>query len=123
LIAQEKFEQAEVLLNSFARAGFHSDEVILAYGLAALRIPVLPVTLPHVMDADRISVIRQVGEAEYLAAKQRRPEASQIYDTLIKRYPTVPYVHYAYGSMQSITQISRKLRSNFVRSSGSTPIA
>jgi tetratricopeptide (TPR) repeat protein len=98
LIVDEKYEQAQLVLNNFARRGIHSDEVMVAYGLAALRIPALPPTLPRVMDSRRISMVREVGEAEFLAASGRRAEAHRQYDGLIERYPAEPYLHYAYGS-------------------------
>ena len=101
LIVTEKYEQAQLLLNSFARQDQHTEEVLLAAGLAALHIPLLPRTLPQAVDSDRLSLIRQVGEAQHLAATKRYPEARQIYESSIQRFPLTSKLHYAYGALLS----------------------
>ena len=99
LIADEKYEEAQFVLNNFVRRGLHSDEVVVAYGLAALHIAAWPPTLAQLMNSDRIALIREVGEAEYLAASGRRTEADQRFGSLLERYPAEPNLHFAYGAI------------------------
>jgi len=101
LILTEKYEQAQILLNGLAREDPQNEEVLLAAGLAALHIPQLPKTLAHAFDAARLSLIRQVGEAQALAATKRQAEARQKYQSLIERHPNTSQLHYAYGALLS----------------------
>lgn len=89
------------MLNSLAREDSQNEEVLLAAGLAALHIPQLPKTLAQAGDAVRLSLIRQVGEAQALAAGKRQVEAVQKYQSLIESYPTTSQLHYALGALLS----------------------
>jgi predicted Zn-dependent protease len=99
LIVTEKFEQAQILLNNLAREQPTPEEVIVAEGLAALQIPVLPETLRKTVDSERFAVIMEVGKAEQLIALRKTPEAVAQYVNLISKYPNFPNLHLIYASL------------------------
>lgn len=74
-------------------AVLNNNELLDAFGLAALRIPELPANLaPH-----RVSLVQQAGHAQALVALQDRVAAGAEMKQLVARYPSVPNVHYMYG--------------------------
>lgn len=99
LIVTEKFEQAQILLNNLAREQGTPEEVIVAEGLAALQIPVLPEAIRKTVDSERFAVIMKVGKAEQLIALRKTPEAVAQYENLISKYPNFPNLHLIYASL------------------------
>jgi predicted Zn-dependent protease len=99
LIIAEKFEQAQILLNNLAQKQPTPEEVIVAQGLAALQIPILPVTVRKTTDAQRFALILSVGKAEQLIALHRTPEAVAEYEILTSKYPDIPNLHLIYASL------------------------
>lgn len=89
-----KFEQAGQLLNEFAVEGNDSPRVIEAFGIAMLRLPLLPSELPP----EKRDVVMLVGRAQYLSAARMLPAARQAFEQVAVRYPETPNVHYAYGT-------------------------
>src|SRR5205085_11299045 len=68
-------------------------DLVVALGLAMLRLPYLPAEAP----ADKREIIFKTGRAALFAATNRLPEAQQEYKELIAAFPNAPGVHYAYG--------------------------
>jgi tetratricopeptide (TPR) repeat protein len=88
------FEQAQLVLNEFAVAGTDSPNVILAFGIATLRLPMLPTDLP----GERRDAAMLAGRAQYFSASRLLPAATGAFEQLVARYPDLPNVHYAFGS-------------------------
>jgi tetratricopeptide (TPR) repeat protein len=88
-----QFESAGELLNEFVVEGNDSPRVIEAFGIAALRLPVLPSELP----GEKRDAVMIAGRAQYFSAGRMMPAAKQAFIQLTVRYPEMPNVHYAYG--------------------------
>jgi len=96
LVLVGEYEQAQVLLDGFARQEHTSPGIVLTAGLAALRRP-LPATDAAALDSEFVQLLNAVGRAQVLAAQRKFPEARQIYQQLATEHPTVRHLHYAYG--------------------------
>ncbi len=88
-----QYDQALQLLNEFAVEGNDNPRVIEAFGLSALRMPMLPEELPGA----RRELVMMAGRAQYFSAARMLPAAKQSFEQLATRYPETPSVHYAYG--------------------------
>jgi tetratricopeptide (TPR) repeat protein len=88
------FEQAQQVLNEFAVEGTDSPNVILAFGIATLRLPMLPTDLP----GERRDAVMLAGRAQYFSASRLLPAATGAFEQLVARYPDLSNVHYAFGS-------------------------
>lgn len=86
-------DQALQMLNEFAVEGDDSPRVIEAFGINALRLPVLPSELP----GDKRDAVMMAGRAQYFSAARMLPAAEQAFAQLAARYPELPNVHYAFG--------------------------
>jgi tetratricopeptide (TPR) repeat protein len=89
----EQFEVAFDILSEFMRIGYESPSVIEAYGLAMLRMPLLPNEIP----LDKREQVLIAGRAGFNMAARRMDEARAAFDMLLARYPNEPNVHYAFG--------------------------
>jgi tetratricopeptide (TPR) repeat protein len=89
----EKYEFALSTLQAFARDGNDSPRVIEAFGMALLRIPMIPAELP----GDRREIVMLAGRGAYYQAVRRPAAAKPAFELLVQRYPDAPNVHYAYG--------------------------
>lgn len=72
---------------------FADTDLVTAFGIAALRIPLLPSELP----AAKLPVVRLAGHAQAFIALQDRVSAGADFKELLTLYPSVPGVHYMYG--------------------------
>lgn len=71
-----------------------ADSALLdAFGLAALRMRMLPAQIPE----NRVSLVREAGHAQVLIVLQHPGEAGAELKELVSRYENVPGVHYMYG--------------------------
>jgi tetratricopeptide (TPR) repeat protein len=89
----EKYEFALSTLQNFTRDGNDSPRVIEAFGMALLRIPMVPAELP----ADRREIVMMAGRGGYYRAARKPAAAKPAFEVLVQRYPDTPNVHYAYG--------------------------
>jgi predicted Zn-dependent protease len=89
----EQFEAASVYLLNLAKEGKQSDPLVVAMGLAALRMPILPDQLP----AARRELVIRAGNATFDAHNHRAAEARSQYSKLIQENPSTPNLHYLYG--------------------------
>ena len=95
-ITMTRLEQYEFALNtlqSFAREGNDSPRVIEAFGMALLRIPMVPAELPP----QRREMVMMAGRGAYYQAARMPSAAKPAFDLLVQRYPDAPNVHYARG--------------------------
>lgn len=89
----EQYEFALATLQSFANESNDSPRVIEAYGMALLRIPMIPQELP----AQRREMVMLAGRGAFYRASRRPAAAKPAFELLVQRYPDAPNVHYAYG--------------------------
>ena len=76
------------------QAVLSDDQLLEAFGIAALRIRKLPSEIPPL----QIPLIHKAGHAEGLIALNDRVAADQELKALVDAYPNEPGVHYLYGS-------------------------
>lgn len=104
-IRNGEFEQALDLMTGFAVAANDSPSVIEAFGLATLRMPILPADL----QPDRRELVLMAGRAGFHTAARQRVAAQQEFEEVISRYPEAPNVHYAYGTMLLVENADKAL--------------
>jgi tetratricopeptide (TPR) repeat protein len=92
----KQFEIAYEVLREFLKVGNEGPKIVDAFGLAILRLPVLPQDLP----AEKREVVGLAGQAGLNMAARRLDKAKQAFDTLLAKYPDEPNVHYSYGVFQ-----------------------
>ncbi len=88
-----EFEVAYQMLTAFAAEAAETPQVIEAFGLNLLRMPMLPADVP----AAQRDTILLAGRAGYAMAARRSSDARPLLDELVKRNPTLPHAHYARG--------------------------
>jgi tetratricopeptide (TPR) repeat protein len=87
------FEVANQMLTEFVSEGADTPQVIEAFGINVLRMPMLPSEVPP--DArDRVGL---AGRAGYGIAARHLDAAKSALDELVTRYPKIPNVHYTRG--------------------------
>jgi predicted Zn-dependent protease len=89
----EQYEFALATLQSFANEANDSPRVIEAFGMALLRIPMIPAELP----AQRRELVMMAGRGAFYRAARRPAAAKPAFELLVQRYPDAANVHYAYG--------------------------
>jgi tetratricopeptide (TPR) repeat protein len=89
----EQYEFALSALQGFARESNDSPRVIEAFGMALLRIPMIPAELPP----QRREMVMLAGRGAYYHAARMPSAAAPAFDLLVQRYPDAPTVHYARG--------------------------
>lgn len=107
-----EFEAANQMLVEFVADGTDTPQVLEAFGLNLLRVPMLPSEYPA---ADRERVLL-AGRAGYAMAARYVEATRTALDELVKRYPNTPHVHYARGvffltedSGQALQEFRREL--------------
>ncbi len=82
-----------MVLNEFAVQGDDSPKVIEAFGVTALRLPMLPGEVP----GEQRDAVMIAGRAQYFSAARLLPAARQAFEQLVARYPDLSNAHYAFG--------------------------
>jgi len=83
------------VLRAYAREGQDSPTVIVAFGLAMLRLPQMPDEVPP----DKRPMVLLAGRGGYHMARPRRTAVGRMaLEELVSRYPTQPNAHYALGT-------------------------
>jgi len=94
LIRFGRYEMAFEALREFAVRERDSPEVVEAFGLSVLRLPVLPSDAP----VEKREMILMAGRAGYQLARGLRSGATRrTFELLVERYPEEPNVRYAWG--------------------------
>jgi tetratricopeptide (TPR) repeat protein len=88
-----EFEVANQMLTELASEAADTPQVIEAFGINVLRMPVLPGELP----ADARERVGLAGRAGYAMAARHLDAARAALDELISRYPNTAHAHYARG--------------------------
>jgi tetratricopeptide (TPR) repeat protein len=88
-----EFEVANQMLTEFAADGTDTPQVIEAFGLNVLRMPLLP-SEPPAAARERVLL---AGRAGYAMAARHVAAARTALDELLTRYPKTPHAHYARG--------------------------
>lgn len=94
-ILKGEFERGQQTLGTLSYEGLKSEDLIIALGLATLRIGMTPRQVDiNYRDRD---LIRRAGLAEHFAAQKNMSDAQREYDLLARDYARVANVQYAYG--------------------------
>jgi tetratricopeptide (TPR) repeat protein len=95
LLLKGDFETAQTLFGGLSYENVSREDLIIAHGLAVLRLPMLPSQIsPGYRDRE---MIRRAGFAEHLAAQKNQGDARQEYERLAADFPNAPGVQYAVG--------------------------
>jgi tetratricopeptide (TPR) repeat protein len=97
-----KYERAEQTLETAAREGSARNEVSLAWGIAALRLPVLPSRAREVLDPAQIELVMGVGDALWLGENGKPDEVGALLGSLAQRRPGAPRVHAVLGEWRLV---------------------
>ena len=106
------FEGALQEYASLARSKVPNPELLVAIGLAGLRIPLLPGQL----EADKHELLATAGNAAFLYMSGDEKAAQQEFQKLFQRFPAAANAHYLYGYLllstdpdQATNEFSREL--------------
>ena len=88
-----RFEEALTAYGYFARQRISNDELLVAVGLAALRLP----QFPKDGDPAQRDMIALAGNATFLLLSGDKEAADQAFRVFSQRYPTAANVHYTWG--------------------------
>jgi len=116
-----KYEGALELLEQAALTDEHTPEVVLATGLASMRIPVPPQDAPDVFGKAQIGMLREVGEALFEGARRNRAATGEIYARLFKSFPDTAKLHHSYAYFLIGTGDLAKAESEFRAELGVDP--
>jgi tetratricopeptide (TPR) repeat protein len=95
LLLKNDFEVAQSLFDSLSYDNINTENLIIAHGLAALRISQLPDAIdPGHRDRD---LIRRTGYCAHLVAQKNMGDAQQQYERLAADFPKALNVQYVYG--------------------------
>lgn len=86
---------ALLLLSSLYVKGIRSEDLQVALGLALLRVPIFPSQL----DPSRDALVHDAGSVAALLANKQVEKADISFREMLAQYPTVQFLHYAYGGM------------------------
>jgi hypothetical protein len=90
-----KFSEALKAYAPFAEHKLSSPELLVAIGLAGLRIPILP----KEVSLDRHALLTAVGEATFKFMQGDHTAAQQAFNDLFQRFPTAQNTHLHYGNL------------------------
>jgi tetratricopeptide (TPR) repeat protein len=88
------FESAMQTLLPGTRSGTIAKEVQIALGMALLRMPLLPDQL----EPSKLALLQSAGEIAALLENSKYDQAYPKFQVLLQQYPSVPFLHYAYGT-------------------------
>jgi tetratricopeptide (TPR) repeat protein len=100
------FEAAMSILAEFAQLDKQGPAFIQLSGIAALWKPLFPDELPV---ADR-ELVFLAGAAFWEMGRRNIPAAREKFEDLAARYPSVPGVHYLYGSFEMMERPDRSIQ-------------
>jgi tetratricopeptide (TPR) repeat protein len=95
LLLKGDFETAQTIFGGLSYDNVNREDLIIAHGLAVLRLPMLPSQAPPGY-RDR-EMIRRAGFAEHQAAQGNQGDARQEYERMAVDYPKAPGMQYACG--------------------------
>jgi tetratricopeptide (TPR) repeat protein len=89
-----QFESAMETLLPGTRSWTVAKEVQIALGMALLRMPMLP----DQVEPSKSALMQSAGEIAALLQSSKYDQAYPKFQNLLKEYPSVPFLHYAYGT-------------------------
>jgi tetratricopeptide (TPR) repeat protein len=89
-----QFESAMETLLPGTRSGTVAKEVQIALGMALLRMPLLPDQL----EPSKMALAQSAGAIAALLQNSKYDQAFPGLEILLKKYPSAPFLHYAYGT-------------------------
>jgi tetratricopeptide (TPR) repeat protein len=95
LTKASRFDEALLQYYSFAQKGSSNPEMLVAIGLAGLRIP----SLPNEVSPESRQIIGEAGAAGFDMLADHSVDADEKFRALFARYPTAPNLHLFYGFM------------------------
>lgn len=98
-------DSALQLLYILCRRQEKTPALVQALGIAGLALPYLPAEVPAAQE----ELIREEGEAHYLAGARKLDEAVKAIEALIARHPNTPNLHYTYGVFLLLSDSSRAI--------------
>jgi tetratricopeptide (TPR) repeat protein len=90
----EKFDDSMSVLFSLLTSSTTTAPLAEPFGLAGLRMPLLPTEIP----ASRRELVRKAGSAVIALQEQRYAEAERLFGELETAYPDQPGVHFLIGA-------------------------
>jgi tetratricopeptide (TPR) repeat protein len=90
-----RFSDALKAYAPFAEHKLSSPELLVAIGLAGLRMPLLPKDA----SSDQQSLLTAVGEATFKFTQGDETAAQQAFNDLFQRFPTARNAHFHYGNL------------------------
>jgi tetratricopeptide (TPR) repeat protein len=107
-----RFDDALSSYAFFAQKGITNPELMVAIGLAGLRIPLFPGDASTAQQ----ELLTTTGDAAFEFMKGDEKNAAQVFDHLFQGFPTAPNLHYLYGFLlypsdpdSAIAQFKREL--------------
>jgi tetratricopeptide (TPR) repeat protein len=94
MIVKGEFEVAQTPLDRLAHYGVGDQDVILAFGLAALRIA----SLPEKLNAEERVLALRVGKITFDAIHAPLADTAAAFNQLLAEFPRTPGLHYAFGN-------------------------
>jgi tetratricopeptide (TPR) repeat protein len=89
-----QFESAMEALLPGTRSGTVANEIQIALGMALLRMPLLP----DQVEPSKLALVQSAGEIAALLQNSKYDQAFPKLQVLLKKFPSVPFLHYAYGT-------------------------
>jgi predicted Zn-dependent protease len=89
-----QFESAMETVLPGTRSGTVAKEVRIALGMALLRMP----ELPEQVEPSKLALVQSAGEIAALLQNSKYDQAFPKLQVLLKQYPSIPFLHYAYGT-------------------------
>src|ERR1700693_4597819 len=89
-----QFDRALAILSKDFAQGTPPSQVVFAFGLAQLHIPLLP----SEVDASKDALIQNVGQLSALVSQGHAAQTLDSYAALIQQNPSVPYLHSVYAA-------------------------
>lgn len=96
-ITAGEFDMGLKELTWFAQRQEANADIIQAFGMASLRVPLFPQDIPQ----SKKDLLMKAGEAAFAENSNEIDSARQPYEVLVESYPREPNVHFAYGRFLS----------------------
>ncbi len=98
---QGEFKSATQALASATDSATLAEKARFALGMALLRIP----RLPDEVEPSQRALLREAGAIAVQLQQSKYDDAFPRFQSLLKTYPTTPFLHYAYGvALSSLSQ-------------------
>ncbi len=95
LLSREgRFDAALLTISGQVRIDAFNRRLEQAFGIAVLRLPYLPEEVPE----QYRQTVAIAGKAAALASAEKLDEALPVFEELVREFPSVPQVHYAFGT-------------------------